>query len=765
MTKRIKLRSLIMGGIFTLLFVGLIVRVYWVQVVKADFWAEQAMNTWITSEKLPQERGMLLDRNGKVLAADAAAYTIAVGPKKLAEAEQKHPEWKLRERIVTKLNEVLGTKVSSLNDMVVSKKDNGDYRDQREVRPEGWKVDKEIKDQLSEFRDELRKLTGTKDVGLYFVEDSKRYYPSGSLASHILGYVSKEGDAVIGLEKMLDSELKGEPGFIKYQQDGARNQLPNGEIEYKQAVDGKIVTLTIDRDIQFYLDEALQKAYEAYNPASITAIAADPNTMEILGMSSFPNFDPNTYWETKNQASFHNNAVQSVYEPGSTFKIVTLAAAVEEGLFKPDDVYQSGSIVYYEKDRPIRDYNWVGWGQITYLEGLKHSSNVAFVKLGYQMLGKQKLVEYINAFGFGQKTGIELPNEISRSFSLNYPSEVATAALGQGKVLVTPIQQVAAVAAVANGGKLMQPHVVKSITDPNTGEITETEPKFIRQVISEATSRTVGDYLEQVVSDQLIGTGRRAYIPGYRIAGKTGTAQKVVQSENGGYSKDKYVVSFIGYAPVENPKIVLYVIIDEPQVENAGGGALVAPIFKEIMRKSLERLGIFPDLTEEEKVKAESMAKDSSSSTKEVEITATIPDVVGMNVSLAHTMIKQRMFPVGVLGTGDKVLQQLPKGGTAMPPSQRVYLLTDAKPGSVPDLRGLSLRDAIEMCTLLQAEFKITGTGYVIDQKAVKNGEKWSISLTLSPPGESTFSGELYSENTDDPTTEDGTIDDSQPAE
>lgn len=745
MTRRIKLRTLLMGGLFTLLFGGLIFRLFWVQVVEADFWEEQAKKTWSTSQNLQQERGMVLDRDGKVLAADATAYTVALLPKRIAEIESKHPEWKITDKIVAKLHEVLGTSESTLRSMAASKKDDGTLRDQREVRPNGWKVDKAIKDELSDFREELRKETGTTNVGFIFLEDTKRYYPNGSLVSHIIGYESKEGEAILGLEKEMNDLLKGESGYIKYQKDGARTQLPNGEVEYKQPIDGSDVTLTIDTDIQFYMYEALRQAYEEYHPISITAIAADPKTMEILGMVNMPDFNPNEYWEySQNQAAFRNNAVQSLYEPGSTFKIVTLAAAVEEGLFNPNEMYMSGSIKYTEKDRPIRDHNWIGWGEISMLDGLKHSSNVAFVKLGFLKLGKKKLVDYINAFGFGQKTGIELPNEVSRSFSLDWPSEVATAAFGQGKVLVTPIQQVAAVAAVANGGKLLQPHIVKSITDPVTGDKLVTEPKVIRQVISEQTSRKVGEYLEQVVSDQEIGTGRKAYIPGYKIAGKTGTAQKVssgVEKDPNGtdYAKDRYVVSFIGYAPVEDPKIVLYVIMDEPQAENAGGGALVAPIFKEIMQKSLEHLGVKPNLPKSETDAEVGMMgisatnKSVSGANTEAEVTSTVPDVVGMTVSQAQAALKAKKFPVGVLGKGTKVLKQLPKAGSVMPPSQRIYLLTDEQQGNVPDLTGLSLRDAVEMCTLLQVPFNVEGEGYVESQKAVKIGSVWTLQLKLSP--------------------------------
>ncbi|WP_027091080.1 penicillin-binding transpeptidase domain-containing protein [Cohnella thermotolerans] len=733
MTRRIKLRTLMLGGLLTLLFVGLFGRIYWVQVANAAFWEKQARETWMTSKKLPQERGMILDRDGKVLAADASAYTLAVSPSKIHELEEAHPEWRLLDQIVSKIHLVLGKPESEVRAIVNATKGDGTYYEQREVRPEGWKMDKEVADRLKAFKDQMSKLTGKSDVGIYFIEDKKRYYPNGSLASQILGFENKDGEAKMGLEKTMNDELKGEPGEIKYEKDGIRTQLPDGKVEVKQAVDGKNVTTTIDRDIQFYMEEALREAYQKYNPVSITAIAADPKTMDILGMVSLPDFNPNAYWLTTNQEAFKNNAIQSVYEPGSTFKIVTLAAAVQEGLFNPNATYKSGSISISSKDRPIHDHNYVGWGTISFLEGLKRSSNVAFVKLGYEMLGKEKFKEYINKFGFGAKTGIELQGEVLGKTTLTWNRDYASATFGQG-VTVTPIQQVAAVAAVANGGKLMKPHIVKAITDPATGQKTTIEPEVVRQVISEETSKKVGEYLEQVVSDQEIGTGRNAYIPGYRIAGKTGTAQVV---ENGVYSEDKYVVSFIGYAPVDDPKIVLYVLVDRPDDKFAGGGSVAAPIFKQIMGQSLQHLGVMPELPKEEEGKAADNAGSSP-----VPVTTTVPDVTGMTVAQAKSELAGRSFDAQVIGRGTKVLQQLPKKGSVIPTDQSIYLVTENEVGSVPDMKGLSLRDALEMCSLLEASCTAKGEGYVVAQESAQRNGKLAVTLTLAPPGQAAAAGQ-----------------------
>jgi len=729
MTKRIKLRTLLLGGFITLLFVGLVFRIYWVTVgPKGEFWLNQAKQTWITSKPLPQERGTISDRNGVVLAADAAAYTLAVSPKVLNELEESHPSWRLIDQIVSKFHLVLDKDESEIRAAIDAKKEDGTYYAQREIRPEGWKMDKAVADRLMAFREEMRKLTGQNDVGIYFNEEKKRYYPGGALASQILGYENKDGEAIMGLEKTLDEQLRGEAGHITYEKDGIRTQLADGVVDVKQAVDGKDVTLTLDRDIQFYMEEALEEAYKKYNPVSITAIAADPKTMDILGMVSLPDFDPNNYWDySGNLAAFKNNAVQSVYEPGSTFKIMTLAAAVQEGKFNPNATYKSGSISISKKDKPIHDHNYSGWGTITYLEGLKRSSNVAFVKLGYEMLGKEKFAQYINDFGFGAKTGIDLPGEVLGQTKITWNRDYASATFGQF-VTVTPIQQVAAVAAVANGGKLMQPHIVKSITDPKTGEKTVTEPKMIRQVISESTSKQVGEYLEQVVSDTEIGTGRNAYIPGYKIAGKTGTAQVVV---NGKYAEDKYVVSFIGYAPVEDPKIVLYVLVDQPDIPLAGGSSVAAPIFKQIMEQALRHMGIQPDLDEEE-----TKGKDGGEDEEVVaEVTKAVPDVTGMTVAQAVSELANVSFNTETLGKGEKVLQQLPKANSVIPSSQRVYLVTEKSVNSVPSLKGMSLRDSLEMCTLLGAKCLTNGEGYVVAQTSGKANGQLVLTLTFAAPG------------------------------
>jgi penicillin-binding protein 2B len=444
--------------------------------------------------------------------------------------------------------------------------------------------------------------------------------------------------------------------------------------------------------------------------------------MEILGMVSYPQYNPNKYWETRNQSDFINHAVASQYEPGSTFKLVTLAAAVEEGLFDPNETYMSGSIQV--PGRRLHDHNVVGWGRISYLEGLKRSSNVAFVKLGYEKLGQEKLKEYINKFGFGQKTGIDIPGEVPGIVNMQYPSEFATATYGQG-LTATAIQQTVAYAAIANGGKMMWPHVVKDIVNPQTGEVIQSfEPKFVRQVVSEKTAKQVSEYLEQVVSDQAIGTGRRAYIDGYRVAGKTGTANKVEPGEKG-YAEGKWVVSFIGYAPIEDPRILLTIIADEPDLggDYHRGGELGPPAFKEIVTQTLHYLGV-----------ASSSQKMEAS---EKDFTMKVPDLKGLTAEQARAAVSKYGVTVEELGKGPKVVDQFPDPGTEIGVSQRIYIVMQEEGAiEIPDMTGKSARDALEVCSFIKVQCQTVGDGYVASQSLSGEGDAAVLTLTLKPYSE-----------------------------
>ncbi|MFF2886759.1 penicillin-binding transpeptidase domain-containing protein [Paenibacillus sp. NPDC057967] len=714
MSKRIKLRTLLFGGVMTLLFLVLIGRIYYVQVIDRDTYYSMAKNRWSAAETLTAKRGTITDRDGNVLAMDTLAYNVSVNPRLIDKLG-------IAEEVIKGLKDSLGISESAAREVVTAKNDEGVYYAHRELRNGGLQIEKALADKLLEFREELKKdLIEQKlgnDTGIMINETLKRYYPRKTLASQLVGYVSLDREKMTGVEAYFNDRLTGVDGFFRYEKDGARVQLAKGEVDFQQAQDGNNIALTIDNDIQHYVEEALREIVKKYNPKNATAIAADPNTMEILAMANMPEYDPNEYWKSP-YTNMYNHAVGSLYEPGSTFKIATLAAAVEEGLFDPEEEYISGRYKVPGDTVVIRDHNLDGWGQISFLRGLKLSSNVAFIKLGLERLGAERLRDYFTRFGFGQKTGIELTNEATGSIRFQYNSEVATASFGQG-VAVTAIQQVAAVAAVANGGKLMEPHIIKSITDPNTKTTTVTEPKMVRRVISEQTSRQVSEYLEQVVSDQVEGTGKNAYIEGYRVAGKTGTAQKFI---NGKYSKEKFMVSFIGYAPVDNPKIVLYIAVDEPNNPNVGGGTVAAPAFREIVLKSLRKMGVAPNWVPENDVE-----------TKEVKVK--VPDMKDANISKAKAQLKAKAMPFEIVGNGGTVVAQIPAAGSLIHPTQRLYLITEQRNKiAVPDLTGVSLRDALELSSLIGAKLVTEGTGFVVSQKVEEKNGVRTIRVKLSPP-------------------------------
>lgn len=727
MPKKLKLRSMLIGGLFTLFFVGLVGRLYWVQVVQASWLLDQAQVRWEADKTIAPVRGDIVDRNDKVLAEDAPAYTVGISPRLITQNG-------IVNDVVLGLSSILKTSddsadLAALQDKIrklaEKKKEDGTPKEQVEVRPDGWKIDKEQADQVKQLVAELQtklKLRKSSSVGIYLTEEKKRYYPGGSLAAHVLGYSDKEGNAVMGMEAQMNDVLKGVPGRINYEKDAAGVELPDAKVSIQPAVDGKRVRLTIDKNIQFYIENAMAKVADKFHPKSMAVIAADPKTMEILGIASYPTFDPNKYWAVKKPDVFLNRTVAAQFEPGSTFKLVTLAGTVKEGLFRPNDTYQSGRIAVY--DRLLHDHNDVGWGRISFLDGLKRSSNVAFVKLGYEMLGQDKLKQYIASFGFGAKTGIDLPGEVSGTTPLRNPVEYATATYGQG-LTATAIQQAAAYGAVANGGKLMWPHIVKDVVDPKTGQVVQSNPpKMIRQVIDEGTAKQVSEYLEQVVSDQDIGTGKKAYIDGYRIAGKTGTAN-FVDPKGGGYAEGRWNISFVGYAPVDNPQLLVAVIVEDPDLggDYHRGSEVGPPLFRDIMAQSLKYLGV---------PSSKQSPKQTASTLKEV--TLSVPDLVGMTPDAAKAAAGKYGLKLEPFGKGDKVLRQFPLPGAQISGSQRIVAALQDQNLPMPDLTGRSLREAVEMCAFVGVACSISGEGYVVSQSNEENG---GVALQLRAPDDS----------------------------
>lgn len=570
--KSSQMRSLLIGLFFVLLLLVIVGRLFWIQTVDASDLRKKAEANWQINKVLEPRRGTIMDRNGNVLVQSMPAYVIAADASLV-----KDPR-----AYAKKLSPLLGIPEEKLVAELSRKKGQVELRDGN-----NYKVTPQTRDQIMKLGLD----------GIYSYPSTMRVYLEGPLAAHVLGFVNMDNQATGGVEQSYDQLLRGQAGSWSFQKDANGWRIMGGTEMFRPPQNGKNLMLTIDSHLQYEVEQILTQALNRYQAKAATAIVADPETGEILAMANRPTFDPSRYANTwKPGINTTNLAVSSQFEPGSTFKIVTLAAAIEEGVFNPDKTYPSGSIRV--KDRVIRDWNGTGWGEIPFRQGVYLSSNVAFVMLG-QALGADRLEKYIDRFGFGRitertgrKTGIDLPAEERGIFygrSL-YPVELATAAFGQG-IAVTPIQQVTAVSAIANGGQWVRPHVVRAIQDPDGRGRVQMVQRESRRIISESTAAQVRQLLRGVV---MYGTGKKADLPGYDIAGKTGTAQK--PSPNGGYIPGEYMVSFIGFAPADHPKIVVYVAIDSPTVSggDASGGTVAAPVAKEIFQKAFQVLHIPP---------------------------------------------------------------------------------------------------------------------------------------------------------------------------
>lgn len=629
--KKIDSRIKVTFLIIILLFIFIVLRVFYIQVFDYQKLSSLASDLWSRDLPIEANRGLILDRNGVVLADNLTTTSLVLIPNQIKDKDDTSQ----------KLADILGVTKEEMDKHV--KKETSIER----VHPEGRRLSYEIADQINEL--EL--------PGVYLVKESKRYYPYGTTLSHVLGYVGIDNQGLSGLELEYDEYLTGEAGAIKYFSDAKGNKLNLSDV-YLEPTDGMNIQLTIDYNIQMSLERELDNAVKAFNPDMALAIVMDPNTGEILGMSSRPNYDPNSYLDYDMETLSRNLPIWASYEPGSTFKISTFAAALEENLIdmENDHFYDSGSVIV--SGARIGCWKAGGHGDQTYLQVLQNSCNPGFVKLG-QMLGKERLFSYLDLFGFGEKTGIDLNGEGEGIiFPLDQVGdlELSTTAFGQG-VSVTPIQQVTAVSSIVNGGNLYQPYIVKSFMEPETNSVIQTnEPKLVRKTISEETSSKMRYALETVVA---LGGGKAAYIDGYRVGGKTGTAQKV---ENGRYLVNNYIMSFMAVVPANDPQAVLYIAIDNPKNTALLSSYTTTPIARRILLDIIEALDIpkqegqlIKDYTWEDKVYYE------------------VPNVVGKTVKEAKKELTN--FQIEYVGTGEYVVHQSPAGGERAPQDSTIVLL------------------------------------------------------------------------------------------
>lgn len=633
--KKIDSRIKVTFLIIILLFVFIVLRVFYIQVFDYQKLSSLASDLWSRDLPIEANRGLILDRNGVVLADNLTTTSLVLIPNQIKDKDDTSQ----------KLADILGVAKEEMDKHV--KKETSIER----VHPEGRRLSYEIADQISEL--EL--------PGVYLVKESKRYYPYGTTLSHVLGYVGIDNQGLSGLELEYDEYLTGEAGAIKYFSDAKGNKLNLSDV-YLEPTDGMNIQLTIDYNIQMSLERELDNAVKAFNPDMALAIVMDPNTGEILGMASRPNYDPNNYLDYDMETLSRNLPIWASYEPGSTFKIATFAAALEENIIdmENDHFYDSGSVTV--SGARIGCWKAGGHGDQTYLQVLQNSCNPGFVKLG-QMLGKERLFSYLDLFGFGEKTGIDLNGEGEGIiFSLDQVGdlELSTTAFGQG-VSVTPIQQVTAVSSIVNGGNLYQPYIVKSFMEPETNSVIETnEPKLVRKTISEETSSKMRYALESVVA---LGGGKAAYIDGYRVGGKTGTAQKV---ENGRYLVNNYIMSFMAVVPVNDPQAVLYIAIDNPKNTALLSSYTTTPIARRILLDIIEALNIpkqegqlIKDYTWEDKIYYE------------------VPNVVGKTVEDAKKELTN--FHIEYVGTGEYVVYQSPASAERVPQDSTIVLLLGDK--------------------------------------------------------------------------------------
>ncbi len=604
---RIKLVFIISSTL--LLFV--LIKVFYIEVIEYNKLYDLANELWSRNLTVQADRGKILDRNGKVIVDNITTAGLYLVPTQIKD----------KEKVSIELGKILNISYEEILKHVNKKTSI------ERVHPEGRNLSHEIADKIEALNFD----------GVYLLKESKRNYPYKEVLSHVIGYTGIDNQGLSGLELKYDKILTGTNGNIKYYSDGKGNRLSMSEI-YEEPINGKDVYLTIDLDIQLSLENELKNAYEKYNADGAIGIVINPNTGEILAMTSMPSFNPENYQNYNEEIINRNLAIWSSFEPGSTFKIMTLAASINEDVVNvfEDKFNDTGSIKVASST--LHCWKRKGHGLQTYVQVVENSCNPGFVTLGLK-LGKDRLFNYINKFGFGKKTGIDLNGEgtgILFNKDKIGPVELATTAFGQG-ISVTAIQQVTAVSSVVNGGTLYTPYIVSKIDKDKN------EPVIKRKnIITKETSDLVKYVLESVVAN---GSGRNAYIENYRVGGKTGTAQKV--GSNGQYMQGNYVLSFIGFMPSDKPEYVIYIALDNPKGVTQYGGVASAPIAKNVLKDIISIYDLKEDKNGIPKVYRWNDI-----------VYETIPSIIGKTKKEASSLL--RNFKVEFVGSGETVIDSSP---------------------------------------------------------------------------------------------------------
>ncbi|TCW02878.1 stage V sporulation protein D (sporulation-specific penicillin-binding protein) [Longibaculum muris] len=619
----------------TLIVMAIVIRLGYSQFYAYEELSLKATQSWQRGFPLEAARGKIYDSQQKVLVDNLTTSSLIIVPSQV------------KDYVTTanQLSKILGCSKEKILEKVKKKVSV------ERIQPEGRQLTEEKAYQIDRL----------KLPGVYLVQDTLRYYPHKNYLAQTLGFVGIDNQGLVGLELKYDEYLSGVNGSINYYMNAKSQNLNIYPADYVYPTNGMDIELTIDSRVQDVVERELNNAYTTYNPDSILCLAMDPRNGKILAMCSKPDFDPNDYKNADSQIYNRNLPIWKSYEPGSTFKIITFSSALNEKLFDMDkDTYYDRG---YEIVKGARIKSWKkgGHGLQTFREVLQNSSNPGFVEIG-RRLGKERLYQYIQDFGLTKKTGVDLTGE-SSGIMFDYDKfnevEQATVAFGQG-ISVTPIQLVRAVCACVNGGQLYKPYIVNKVYNSKTHEVVvENQPEKIRQVITSDTSAKVRDAMEGVVTD---GGGKNAYIDGYRIGGKTGTAQRAI---NGTYAGNGYILSFLGVAPIDNPQIVLYLAMDNPKKCVQYGGTTAAPIARKIFMDVLPALHVKKVTQQREKAYVWTDVK-----------TYDVENYVGKT----KKEVKNEHYGFEFLGSGDYVIDQLPRVGEKIEDGQKVKIMLGKKP-------------------------------------------------------------------------------------
>lgn len=681
-------------------FLMLVFRLVKLQIVQGQDLKKMASEQQLADTRINAQRGTIYDINMKPLAQSATVWTVVLEPAYLKDNVKK-------ETVCNGLHDILGIEKDKLMELankktcyIIVKK----------------KIESDLKDKIIEFKNK-NKISN----GIRLIEDYKRYYPYGKFASALLGFTGSDSQGLAGIEAFYDKTLRGEEGHVVTAQNAIGTDMPFDYEQLIPAKNGNSLKLTIDETIQRIVEKNLKEGIinnKVINRAVI--IVMEVNTGEILAMAVEDGFDPNDPFKLKEEEEnkinglpeeerskarnealakqWRNKAVSDVYYPGSVFKMVLASIAFELGVVDEKTPFNcSGSVKPYPSAKPIKCHKRGGHGSQTFLDALCHSCNPAFIMTG-QKIGTEKFFEYYKMFGLHEKTGIDLPGEASDLFFNADGSmtllDLAVASIGQN-FGITPIQMITAAAAVANGGKLVQPHVVKEILDNNGNIIKSMNNGPKRMVISENTSKRIRDMLYQ---NATTGSARNAYVAGYRVGGKTGTSEKIGLSAPG--QKD-YISSFCGFAPADDPKVAMLVFFDTPKGDNYYGSAVAAPVFARAMQEILPYLGIEKKYTEEESGKLEAL----------------VPEIVGKKVYEARDAVQGASLKSVVVGNGDIVVSQLPPASERIPKEGTVVIYTNGEEAEpkvkVPKLTGMSVYGANQAAALSNLNIKMSGAGIV----------------------------------------------------